>query len=169
MIFETERLRFRRFVRDDLGHLVRLYADPEIRRYFPDGVRDAAQTKDEMEWFLNGHPRDPRLGLWAANHRATGEFIGRGGLLPWTIDGALEIEIAYMVDKRFWRQGYGSESAAGLVRHAFEVLGLSRVIALIDPDHESSRSTASRAGLKFEKQIEMDGILSDVYALERDT
>ena len=84
-ILETERLTMRRLVMSDLDALYRLYRDPEIRRYFPDGTLNYAETREELEWFLNGHPRHPELGLWATIYKPTGAFIGRCGLLPWTI------------------------------------------------------------------------------------
>ena len=95
IIFETERLVLRRLVIEDLDALYELYRDPEIRRYFPEGTLDLKSTRAELEWFLNGHPRHPELGLWATIHKPTGAFIGRCGLLPWMIEGRLEIEIAY--------------------------------------------------------------------------
>lgn len=100
-------------------------------------------------------------------HKGSGAFLGRSGLLPWTIDGVLEVEVAYMVAKPYWQQGYGSEVARALVRHGFETLGLPRLIALIDPEHEASIRTARCAGLEFERMIEMDGVKSAVYAILR--
>ena len=167
IIFETERLRFRRLVPGDIDALYELYRDPEIRKYFPDGVRTYEETQEELEWFLNGHPRHPELGLWAAILKETDEFVGRCGLLPWEIDGVLEVEIAYMIDKRFWRGGLGAEAARGLVDHAFNSLGLTRVIALIDKEHDASLRTAIAAGLKYDKTITMDGCESELYALNR--
>ena len=80
VILETERLQLRHFVIGDLDKLLNLYKDPEIRRYFPDGVRNFEDTKEELEWFMNGHPEYPELGLWATVHKDTGKFIGRCGL-----------------------------------------------------------------------------------------
>jgi RimJ/RimL family protein N-acetyltransferase len=102
MILETERLVLRRFVLEDLDALFELYRDEEIRQYFPDGVLSFNQTKEELEWFLNGHPRFPELGLWATLHKETGEFMGRCGLLPWTIEERQEIEVAFLLGKKFW-------------------------------------------------------------------
>lgn len=138
VILETERLLLRHLVLDDLADLFRLYSDPEIRRYFPEGVLSYEDTKDELEWFLNGHPKHPELGLWATIHKATGKFIGRCGLLPWTIDDRLEIEIAYLIDKEFWGQGLATEAATGILRYGFDQLMLSRLICLIDPDNVAS-------------------------------
>ncbi len=165
IVLETERLILRRLVESDLDALFALYRDIEIRRHFPEGVLTLEETKEELEWFLQGHPKYPALGLWATIHRETGQFIGRCGLLPWTIDGALEIEVAYMIDKRYWRQGLAKEAAKALVRHGFDELRLPRLIALIDPEHTASIRTAQRAGLTFDQEIEMDGVLSAVYAI----
>ncbi|TMB86182.1 MAG: GNAT family N-acetyltransferase, partial [Chloroflexi bacterium] len=64
-ILETQRLRLRRLLPDDLDDLFELYSDPEMRRYFPEGTLTYEETRVELEWFLNGHPVHPELGLWA--------------------------------------------------------------------------------------------------------
>jgi ribosomal-protein-alanine N-acetyltransferase len=160
-ILETERLTLRRLVPDDLDELFLLYRDPEIRRYFPDGVRTYDETKEELEWFLNGHPRHPELGLWATIHKETGKFIGRCGLLPWEIDGVLEVEVAYLLDKDFWRQGLATEAAEGILKYAFETLDLSRIICLMDPDNVASQKVAQRIGMTLERKV--DGIDGDNF------
>ncbi len=166
---DAERIRFRHLVPGDLDALFHLYGDPEIRRHFPDGVRTREETREELEWFRNGHPRRPELGLWATELKEDGTFLGRSGLLPWTIEGVEEVEIAYMVAKEHWRRGYGAEVARALVRHGFATLGLPRLIALIDPGHAASIRTAVSAGLAFEKRVVMDGVASDVYAVLNST
>ena len=167
MILETERLILRRLVPTDLDELFELYRDPEIRRYFPDGVRSYEETAEELAWFEHGHPRRPELGLWAMIHKDSGQFIGRSGLLPWTIEGREEVEVAYMVAKPFWRQGLGSEVARGLVCYGFNHLGLKSLIALIDPEHEASIRTARSAGMQLDFETVMDGLPTLVYRVRR--
>jgi [ribosomal protein S5]-alanine N-acetyltransferase len=164
-ILETERLLLRRLEPGDLDALYALYRDPEIRRYFPEGTLTLEETRDELDWFRNGHPDHPELGLWATIYKPSGAFIGRCGLLPWTIDGADEVEIAYLIAKPFWGQGLGAEAARALVRYGFDALGLTRLIALIDPAHEASIRTAMRAGLAFERMVEIDGVRSALYSV----
>ncbi|HET6159438.1 MAG TPA: GNAT family N-acetyltransferase [Dongiaceae bacterium] len=165
-ILETERLLMRRLLPGDLDDVYALYRDPDIRRYFPEGVLTLDETREELAWFLNGHPDHPELGLWATIYKSTGAFIGRCGLLPWTIDGVDEVEIAYLIATSYQRQGLGTEAALALVRYGFETLGLKRLIALIDPKHEASIRTAMHAGLKFGKEIEMAGIRSALHTIE---
>ena len=152
IILETKRLLLRRLLPTDFDDLVVLYSDPEVRRYFPEGTLTREETQEELEWFLNGHPKHPELGLWATIHKQTGRFIGRCGLLPWTIDGQYEVEVAYMIAKEFWRQGLGTEAAQGILDYGFDTLGLSRLICLIDHDNIASQKVATHIGMAFEKE-----------------
>jgi len=161
VILETKRLLLRRLVIDDLDELFVLYSDPEMREYYPEGILNYKETKEELEWFLNGHPRHPELGLWATIHKETGKFIGRCGLLPWTIEDKLEVEVAYMIDKAFWKKGLATEAARGIVRYAFDQLNLSRLICLMDPANIASQRVAEKAGMSFEKKV--DGIDGDNF------
>ena len=152
IILETKRLLLRRLLPTDFDDLVVLYSDPEVRRYFPEGTLTREETQEELEWFLNGHPKHPELGLWATIHKQTGRFIGRCGLLPWTIDEQYEVEVAYMIAKEFWRQGLGTEAAQGILDYGFDTLGLSRLICLIDHDNIASQKVATHIGMAFEKE-----------------
>ena len=170
VILETNRLVLRHLVMDDLDELFALYRDPEIRRYFPEGVLNFEETKEELEWHMNGHPRHPELGLWATIHKETGKFIGRCGLLPWQIDEKLEVEIAYLLDKSFWHQGLATEAAEGILTYGFEQLNLSRLICLIDPENIASQRVAERIGMTLERKV--DGIAGDnfptlIYSINR--
>jgi len=151
VVLETERLLLRRLAPDDLPALHALYRDPVVRRYFPDGTRTLEETREELVWFLGGHPRHPELGLWATVERATGAFLGRCGLLPWTIDGVPEVEVAYLIDPLRWGEGFGTEAAHAIVRHAHGVLGIERLICLIDPENAASLRVAEKVGMRFER------------------
>ena len=140
IILETQRLSLRHLEPRDLDALFRLYRDPEVRKHFPDGTLTLEQTREELEWSSNGHPRHPELGLWATIERRTGDFVGRCGLLPWTIDGVFEVELAYLIDKRRWREGFATEAALAIVEHARSVLKLSRLVCL------ACRGTMRRRG-----------------------
>lgn len=160
-ILETERLLLRRLVMDDLDALYKLYSDPEVRQYYPEGVLNYEETREELEWFLNGHPKHPELGLWATIHKPSGKFVGRCGLLPWTIEGRHEVEIAYLLDKELWGQGLASEGALAIRDYAFKKLGLPRLVCLIDPKNIASQKVAEKIGMTLEKQV--DGIDGDNY------
>ena len=161
IILQTEQLILRHLVMDDLDELFSLYQDPEIRRYFPNGVKNLDDTKEELEWYLNGHPEHPKLGLWATVHKETGKFIGRCGLLPWEIDNMPEVEIAYLLDKTYWHQGLATEAALGIMKYGFENLNLSRLICLMHPENLASQRVAERIGMKLESRA--DGVAGNNF------
>ena len=101
-ILETNRLILRHQVLDDLDNLFALYCDVDVSRYIPDVPHTYEEAREELEWHMNGHPKYPELGLWATIHKETNKFIGRCGLLPWTIDGQDEVEVAYLISKVYW-------------------------------------------------------------------
>ena len=151
-ILETKRLTLRHLQASDQDSLFALYSDPEVRRYFPEGTLSYEETKEQLNWFLNGHPDHPELGLWATIHKEINQFIGRCGLLPWTIDERFQVEVAYMLAKAYWGNGLGTEAAQGILDYGFEKLGLSRLICLIDRDNLASIRVAQKIGMTFEKE-----------------
>jgi RimJ/RimL family protein N-acetyltransferase len=151
-ILETERLLFRRMVMDDVDALYALCRDEETRRYFPGGTMTFEETQAAVERYLNGHPQNPEMGLWATIHKETQQFIGRCGLLPQMVEGRAEVEISYMIDKRYWRQGLGTEAARGILDYGFEKLKLTRLIGMVDPGNEASARVVATIGMTLEKE-----------------
>ena len=151
-ILETPRLTLRHLEPNDLDDLFALYRDPEMRRYYPEGTLTYEETKDELQWFVNGHPKHPELGLWATVLKTNNRFIGRCGLLPWTLHGQFEVEVAYMIDKAYWGQGLATEAAQAIANYGFEVLHLSRLICLVEHDNKASIAVARKIGMSFERE-----------------
>src|SRR5512138_849967 len=152
IILETKRLILRRQVIQDLDALWALYCDPEITRYIPDAPSSREEAQEELEWHMNGHPRFPELGLWATIHKETGKFIGRCGLLPWTIDGQNEVEVAYTIARDYWGQGLATEAALATLNYGFGKLNLTRLISRIEPENVASQKVAEKIGMRFEKE-----------------
>jgi len=169
-ILETERLFLREPVIEDLDALWALYCNPRITQYIPDAPRSREEAQEELEWHMHGHPRHPELGLWATIHKETGKFIGRCGLLPWEIEGQHEVEIAYLLDKKFWHQGLATEAAKAILEYGFNTLNLSRLICMIDPENSASQKVAERIGMTFEKRVEGyegDNLPFFIYSINR--
>ncbi len=154
----------------DLDALWELYCDPEVTRYIPDAPKTREQAREELEWHMNGHPRRPELGLWATVLKENGEFIGRCRLLPWTIEGREEVEVAYTIARRYWGKGLGSEAASAILHYGFEALDLERLICLIEPGNEASARVAEKIGMGLEQRLEGidgDGMPVLIYGARR--
>lgn len=151
LILETERLLLRHPQQGDLEALFALYRNPEISHYIPEAPQTLAETQEELDWFRNGHPRHPELGLWSTVLKENDRYIGRCGLLPWTIDEQFEVEVAYLIDQAYWRKGLATEAALAIRDYGFHNLGLKRLVSLIDAENVASIRVAEKIGMTFEK------------------
>jgi len=167
LVLQTKRLILRHQIIRDLDDLWALYCNPEITKYIPDAPRSREEAREELEWYMNGHPRFPELGLWATIHTETGKFIGRCGLLPWTIDGQQEVEVAYTIAQEYWGQGLATEAAQAILNYGFEKLNLSRLISVIDSENIASQRVAAKIGMTFEREArdEMGPFL--IYSIKK--
>jgi len=157
----------RRLTMDDLGALAAIYRDADVRKYFPEGTLTYEQTKEELEWIIDVYYGQYGFGLWATLLKETNEFIGRCGLLPWTIDGRQEVEVAYLLAKSQWGRGLGTEAARAILAYGYGELRLSRLICLIDSANEASIKVAMKIGMSLEREADIDGEPTLVYSAGR--
>lgn len=148
IVIETARLSLREMSRDDLDYIAALIGDAETMRFWqrPFTREEAvAWVERQIERYATaGH------GFWLLTDRESGEPRGQAGLINQQIDGALEHEMAYIVDKRFWRQGLATEAVS-----AIRDWGLKRydhVIAMIREANVPSQGVARKIGMKFWKR-----------------
>lgn len=164
-ILQTQRLCLKHLEAADLPALVDLWSDPEVTR-FMGGPRD----RDDLKTILEGELQDPfaeRYNLWPVEELETGKIIGDCGLLDKEVEGVPEIEVVYVFAKGAWGKGYATEIGKALVRYGFEEVGLSRLIALIEPENQASERVALKLGMKCEKEVvRPGGALRKVYAIE---
>lgn len=160
----TARLAFREMAAADQRLMERLLGDPEVmwvypRPYDPVGVRAWIDRNVALY-------RDRGFGLWILTLLETGEFVGECGLTPQHVDGTTEIEVGYQLLKPFWGRGLASEAAAACRDFARDVVGLDRLVALIDPRNTASQHVAANIGLTFEREATFPTKTLRVYAAD---
>jgi RimJ/RimL family protein N-acetyltransferase len=165
---ETERLRLRPFRRSDFEDYAALNADPEVLRHLGSGTQtwDRGRSWRHMA-FLIGHWQLGGAGMWAIEHRETGAFVGSVGFAA--PDGWPGFELAWILARRWWGQGFATEGARAALAHAFNVLEKGHVISLIHPENRASIRVAERIGERLEGRIEHGGREMLRYGLDRET
>jgi RimJ/RimL family protein N-acetyltransferase len=141
-----------------------MWSDPDVTR-FMGGPREAAWlTQNFTEDAKNTDP--PLYDQWPVFEKASGELVGYCGLLDKEIDGRPEIELVYVFLPTAWGKGFGTEMAMGLREHAVQAMGLTRLVALIEPENAASVKVAERAGFHREKTVARPGGERIVYVFE---
>jgi ribosomal-protein-alanine N-acetyltransferase len=157
----TPRLVLRPFTGQDVDALYRLMDDADVMRYFPNPTpptREQVAAKIEKQsrhWQAHGY------GCWAIEPRAQPLLAGWAGLqyLPETD----EVEVAYMLGKPFWGQGWATEAARASLAYAFETLDVPFIVGIVHPDNVASRRVLEKMGLKVRERTEYFGM--DCYRL----
>jgi RimJ/RimL family protein N-acetyltransferase len=163
----TERLRLRGIRGSDFEDYAALYADPEVTRHLLGSETwDRGRSWRHMAFAL-GHWQLEGAGIWMAEEKTRGEFVGVIGFWePATWPG---FELSWHLARRFWGQGYATEGAKAALAHAFTVWRRDHVISLIHPKNLPSIRVAERIGERLESRIEHFGRLMLCYGLDRAT
>jgi ribosomal-protein-alanine N-acetyltransferase len=164
-VLESDRLAFRHLSLDDLDALAAIQADPEVMHYFPSGPRSRDETRRDLERCIALQSQHG-FSLWAAIDKAAGRLIGRCGLLPQSLQGREEVEIAYLIARPQWGLGLATEAARSIRDHGFDRLGLDRLVSIIHRDNLASRRVAEKAGLRTERMIQFMRHRCWLYAIE---
>jgi ribosomal-protein-alanine N-acetyltransferase len=167
-LLETERLRLRPYTRDDLDDLASIVGDAVTMRYYPHPF----SREDASRWIERNLRRysDDGHGLWAMVSTASDEFVGNCGLVKQWVDGREEVEVGWLVARRWWNQGFATEAATACRDYGFDVLNMDRLISMIRPENVPSRRVAEKIGMSVDKELIWGNgdFLHLVYALSKD-
>ena len=152
---ETDRLLLRRLTPNDAPALFRTVGDPAVMRYWiPGPDADVERARDriadiEAHWDAHG------FGDYAVVTKAGRRLIGFAGLHH--IADMDEVNIGYALERTQWRHGLGEELCRRLTAFGVEVLGLPRIVAVIDPANIASLRLVERCGFTPWKRFEWAG------------
>jgi len=92
--------------------------------------------------------------------------LGRCGLN--LIDETSEVEIDFVLAKKFWVKGYATEAAKAVIEYGFKILlHLDRIIALAKIDNIASRKVMEKNRMRYIKDAQYWGILCAYHELTR--
>jgi RimJ/RimL family protein N-acetyltransferase len=153
-ILETERLILRQFTDDDAPFILELLNEPSFIQNIGDrkirsldGAKIYIKNGPATSYAQNG------FGLYRVELKETGEAIGMCGLIK--RPGLDDVDIGYAFLPRFWSRGYALEAARGVKQHAYDVIGLKRIVAITNPDNFASIRVLEKIGMTFEKMIKL--------------
>lgn len=143
----SERIQFRKLTDSDKelwqtffennNHLRFLAQDPDLGKEF---------LSNRWINFQLDRYQNSSFGLLGLIDKVSGEFIGQAGLLTRELDGQPEMEIAYSLIPKFWRQGYATEAVICLKNYAKKQQLAKRLISIIHHENMGSIAVAKKHG-----------------------
>jgi len=148
-ILRTSRLVLRPFENDDAADLLRVFAEPDVVRYWSSSAwTDIAQAEAMIAEARQAY-RDGGLARYAIALAGTNRLIGICNLRGF-FEQNRRCELGYALGRAYWGQGFAAEALEALLDHAFHVLDINRIEADIDPRNEASARLLEKLGFRKE-------------------
>lgn len=141
---ETSRLLLRGFTKDDALWAYSIWNNPEMGQYLPD------EAKEEIDYEyvkqLEGLGEDDEYCYLIPVLK---DSLERVGTCSFTMSKDKKIcDIAYCVHKDFWRKGYATEIAQGMIDYA-RSQGAEKVTIFVSQGNIASNRVAQKCGGKI--------------------
>lgn len=155
-VIQTERLKLRGFLAGDVEPFAAMCADPEVIRYASFAGRPLS-LEESRSWVsrMQAHWQERNFGMWAVVDRQSGRFLGRIGLQQ--PEGYPGVEIAWMLARNYWGQGFAYEGCMAAIEWGFSYLDQQFLISLIFPENQRSIRLAERLGESLIGSIQIQG------------
>ena len=153
---ETARLVLRCWKAGDREPFARLNADPRVMRFFPSTLSRA--ESDEMAERIERGFSECGWGLYAAESRESGEFLGFIGL---SVPGFVAhftpcVEIGWRLAADSWNRGLATEGARAVAAHAFETLKIPELVSFTTESNLASRRVMEKIGMTRDPADDFD-------------
>lgn len=153
-VIDTRRLTLRELDSAiDAEFIFELLNSPKFIRYIGDrGVRSPAEAAAFIEEHYQPSYRKHGFGLYAVESRQDEKAVGMCGFVRRKWLAGPDLGFAFL--PQFERLGFGHESAAGILKHGMEVLGVRSVLAVTTLDNQESVRLLEKLGFKFRSLVD---------------
>lgn len=170
---ETDRLKFRPFLKSDFDTWLPFFEDRSIWKFF--GLDTSKSVVEINQFWMDKcltRYRENRGGLMAVIDKNTGQLLGMCGLLVQNIDHQPRLEVGYSFLPDSRGKGYATEAARLAKNYGFK-MGYDQdfngsIVSMIHHDNTRSVAVAVRNGMTLEKEKVMEsGEPFFIYSIER--
>ncbi len=158
-LFQTDNFAFRPILESDISYLLPLDGDPETMQFFPGGARTKDAIKNKIKTYSEFYAKN-NYGVFMVFDISSGDFIGRAGFAPIEND---EIEIGYLISKKYWGKGYATQMVKDLLAWANTHIPKDKIIAFTPANHIASERVMQKAGMTYVKKDVMKGLDCVIY------
>jgi ribosomal-protein-alanine N-acetyltransferase len=149
----TQRLQIRDITETDWQQISEYSGDPDVYRYMLFGPHTLEQTKDFVKRAITHQSDEPRLDyIFAKIEYHSGKIVGNCWIHVTSVNNR-EGRIGYSLNKAYWKNGYGTETAKALIEFGFAKLRLHRIYATCDPANVGSKRILEKIGMKYEGHL----------------
>ena len=163
LVLETERLILRDLREEDWHDVHQYVSDPEVVKYMPFGPNTEEDTKANMQRIFANQKEQPRVHYnFALVNKQNNKVIGGCELSIQNAENK-EAMLGYLLNRKYWNQGYITEAMRKVIAFGFEQLGLHRIIASCDPANTGSYRVMEKIGMQREGYLREERMFKGVW------
>lgn len=162
---DSERLQFRRIRQFDFSEWLPFHQDARTSQFWkglPQEPEAACKEDFDRTFFRYKNELGGKMALIS---KESTKLIGLSGLLVQEIDGVKELEIAYSLLPKYWKQGYALEAARHCKIYAKENALADSLISIIHIDNIPSQKVAIKNGMELDTSTEYNGNPVHIYRI----
>lgn len=164
MEIKTKRLILRELTMDDLEDLHKIFSDAESMKHYPRPF-SLEKTQKWINWNIDNY-KTYGFGLWGVVLKAENCLIGDCGITMQNINGKIEPEIGYHINKAYANNGYATEAAMACRDYAFKILKITKLYSYMKYTNIASARVAEKNGMKLILELDdQKNIRTKVYAI----
>jgi ribosomal-protein-alanine N-acetyltransferase len=148
MEIHTERLVLRDFHQEDLQAVHEYASDPEVVKYMTFGPNTLEDSQNFLGRAMGKQSVDPRTDYDLGVALKSEDRLIGGCRVNKT--SKIEAHLGYILNRRYWGEGYANEAARSMVEFAFSELGVHRIYADVHPDNAGSIRVLEKVGMTLE-------------------
>lgn len=151
LIAETKRLLIREMTLSDLDEINALYREEPSMTLSPEFVLERQEEEEKIKAYITYMYGLYQFGMWVVIEKQRQEMIGRVGFGIANYLDFSEIDMGYLIARRYRQRGYGEEACRAALTYGKQVLDFPGVSAYIERENSNSRYLAEKLGFS-EKQ-----------------
>ena len=164
VVCETGRLLIREMKKEDIPRLMEICSQETSRDACEGVARPLSEELEGFETYRSYMYELCDMGYWSVLKKDTGEIIGRAGIEPKFWNGKKTVvELGYIIDEKYRRQGYAYEACQGIIRESAK-RGAVYLHCRIKSGNKASINLAEKLGFqKINYHLEDDGEDMEVW------
>ncbi|MCR5323205.1 MAG: GNAT family N-acetyltransferase [Lachnospiraceae bacterium] len=148
-VYETERLKIRRFEPKDAERLFNIHLDEEVKKWIPgESYEDIEEAEYAIIFFADCVDKNKLPYVLAVELKESGEVIGDTGINE--VEGNPEdVEIGFVIGREHRGKGYATEVVRAMTEFTGSILGIKTVYGRVMKGNDASAKVLEKAGYSF--------------------
>lgn len=171
---ETERLILRDVLETDIDGMFELDSNAEVHKYLGNNPISTKEGAEKIIKNIRNQYKELGIGRFACVEKTSGDFIGWSGLKFNTgekeeLNGFQDfIDIGYRFIPKYWRKGYGYESAVACLNFGFKKMNYDTIYGAAISENIGSNKILEKIGLQFINEFTFEGEKAKWYELKKE-